>query len=125
MDAEDANTAKDGSPGLLRAETAEWTGKNKNPDYNTVVVHGSNEGYVSKMLVSEKGSYLTYGFTQAVMRNIERKQRIATGISTILGVPQDAVEIERSQDLSAGGFGFVIEVDVNVDQWMITLIINS
>ena len=44
-----------------------------------------------------------------------RVKGIAKGISSILGVPEDAVEIERSQDLSAGGIGFVIEVDVNVD----------
>ena len=52
----------------------------------------------------------------AVKRMMTRKVRgIATGIGSILGVPQDSVEIERSQDLSAGGIGFVIEVDVNVD----------
>ena len=44
-----------------------------------------------------------------------RVKGIAKGISSILGVPEDAVEIERSQDLSVGGIGFVIEVDVNVD----------
>ena len=59
-----------------------WTSRTKNPDYNLVVVHGSNDGFVSKMQDSEVGSYLTYFFAKAVRQRIERKQR--KGLSELL-----------------------------------------
>jgi len=44
-----------------------------NPDFNLVVVHGSNDGFISKMQSgSDVGSYLTYLFVEEVMERIER-----------------------------------------------------
>ena len=60
----------------------EWTSRSKNPDYNLIVVHGSNDGFVSKMNESEVGSYLTYSFAKAVKYRIEKKQR--KGLSELL-----------------------------------------
>ena len=65
----------------LEVET-EWTSKTKNPDYNMVVVHGANDGFVSKMQENEVGSYLTYFFAKAVRMRIERKER--KGLSELL-----------------------------------------
>ena len=67
----------------------EWTSKTKNPDYNLVVVHGSNDGFVSKMQKSEVGSYLTYCFTKMIKERIEKNQRKV--LSEILVEIQDAL----------------------------------
>jgi len=46
-----------------------------NPDFNLVVVHGSNDGFISKMQSgSDVGSYLTYLFVEEVIQRIERGQ---------------------------------------------------
>ena len=73
---------------------------------------------ITQMMIMRKQSFMMIRFNVngiGVKRMMTRRVKgIAKGISSILGVPEDAVEIERSQDLSAGGIGFVIEVDVNV-----------
>ena len=53
-------------PELVRKST-EWNAENKNPDFNLVVVNGSNDDFVSKMRTNEVGSYLTYCFTKVVI----------------------------------------------------------
>ena len=74
---------------------------------------------ITQIMIMKKQSFTVIQFAvngMGLKKTMTRKVKgIAAGIAVILGVPQDAVEIERSQDLSAGGFGFVINVDVNVD----------
>ena len=65
--------------GIQGTKCTEWSSKHKNPDYNLVVVHGANEGFVSKMKESTVGSYLTYFFTKSVRMNIEQNQRKGLG----------------------------------------------
>ena len=73
----------------------EWTSKTKNPDYKLAVVHGANDGYVSKMQHSDIGSYLTYCFTKMVKERIEKKQR--KGLSELLVNIQDALHDKGKQ----------------------------
>ena len=74
---------------------------------------------ITQIMIMKKQSFMVIQFAVngiGLKSTMTRKvKRIAAGIAVILGVPQDAVEIERSQNMSAGGFGFVIEVNVNVD----------
>ena len=49
-------------------------------------------------------------------KRMTRKVRgITDGIAFILGVDRSTIEIDKAQNLGAGGFRFSIEVDVNVD----------
>ena len=74
---------------------------------------------ITQLMILRKQSFMMIQFNVSgigMKKRMTRKIKgIAAGIALILGVPQDATEIERSQDVSAGGFRFVIEVDVNVD----------
>ena len=54
----DAHKGPNDSIDALQMETG-WTSKTKNLDYNLVIVHGANDGFVSKMQNSDVGSYLT------------------------------------------------------------------
>ena len=50
----------------------EWTTNTKNPDYNLIIVHASNAGFVAKMNGAEDvGSYLSYFFAKQVKRNVQ------------------------------------------------------
>lgn len=73
----------------------EWNLENKNPDYNLMVVNGSNDGYVSKMKKTEIGSYLTYCFVKMVMRRIEYGQ--TTGMQEMLKQIQNALHDKGKQ----------------------------
>ena len=50
------------------------TAETKNPDYNLVVIHAANSGYMAKMREDKIGSYLSYLFMQRVQRNIVEHQ---------------------------------------------------
>ncbi len=52
-----------------------WTTSTKNEDYNLVVIHAANSGYVAKM-ASDKGSYLIQLFVDVMRQNIEKKKRM-------------------------------------------------
>ena len=79
----------------IESRDTEWSSKHKNPDYNLVAVHGSNEDFVSKMQQSSVGSYLTYFFAKAVRLNIEGKQR--KGLAAILKDIQNLLHDEGKQ----------------------------
>ena len=85
----------------LQMETA-WTKSTKNPDYNMIVVHGSNDGFVSKMNKSEKGSYLTYYFIKMVRERIEKKNR--KGMYELLMEIQDVLHDKGKQMIKISCF---------------------
>ena len=50
----------------------EWTTNTKTPDYNLIVIHASNAGFVAKMNGAEHvGSYLSYFSAKQVKRNVQ------------------------------------------------------
>ena len=48
-----------------------WTSSTKNPDYNLVLVHAANSGFVAKM--NYKGSYLVYVLARKIRANVEKR----------------------------------------------------
>ena len=94
MDDGEANKAGDDVVESLQMET-EWTSRTKNPDYNLIVVHGSNDGFVSKMQATEVGSYLTYCFTKMVKDNIVKRER--RGLGAILTEIQNVLHDKGKQ----------------------------
>eukprot|EP01084_Bolivina_argentea_P249101 416870_1 len=48
---------------------SDWAYGNVNPDYKLVQLHASNIGYQAR-ICSEKGSYLTFEFTQKILENL-------------------------------------------------------
>ena len=90
----EANKGDNDTVQALQMET-EWTSRTKNPDYNLAVVHGANDGFVSKMQNSEVGSYLTYCFIKMVKERIKRKAR--QGLSDILVEIQDTLHDKGKQ----------------------------
>ena len=99
LDSVDAmETTKDGGGAAGTSSPSpriSWTSKTKNPDYNLVAVHGSTDGYVSKMKETEVGSYLTYLFVKTVKMNIERQQ--GKGLAEILTDVQNALHDSGKQ----------------------------
>ena len=87
-----------GSSSLSRQQSrkeAEWTAETKNPDYNSVVVHGANDGFVSLMKTNHVGSYLTYFFVKAVKQRIKRQER--KGLEELLTDIQNALHDSGKQ----------------------------
>lgn len=75
---------------------------------------------ITQMLIMKKQHFVEIRFNVngiGLNKQMTRKVKgIAAAISQILGVHQSAIVIERAHDLSSGGFRFVIEVDVNMDE---------
>ena len=87
---------KKGSLARQQSRTdTEWTAETKNPDYNTVVVHGANDGFVSLMKTNHVGSYLTYFFVKAVKQRIQRQER--KGLEQLLTDIQNALHDSGKQ----------------------------
>ena len=63
-----------------------WTNHQKNPDFNLIVIHASNEGFVAKMKKGQVGSYLSYFFAVKVKRNAK------AGNAQNLGEIMDEIE---------------------------------
>ena len=97
LHSDDSEEARKGGNDVLDAlqKETEWTSMNKNPDYNLVEVHGSNDGFVSKMQATTMGSYLTHSFVKAVRQRIEKKQR--KGLSDMLKDIQNALHDKGKQ----------------------------
>ena len=98
--------------------TSQWTTTTKNPDYNLVVVHGSNDGFVSKMQDTEVGSYLTYFFAKAVRTRIEMNER--KGLSELLTDVQNVLHDAGKQLIRKEFFNDTeylrIEINQNDDE---------
>ena len=93
----------------LQMET-EWTSRTKNPDFNLAVVHGANDGFVSKMQNSEVGSYLTYCFIKMVKERIKRKAR--KGLSDILVEIQDTLHDKGKQMIKFNCFNYTANLRI-------------
>ena len=78
-------------------EENEWTKSKKNPDYNLVLIHAANSGYVAKMQESEVGSYLTYFFAKKVKDNIVDHGR--KGLAEILKDIQNLLHDKGKQQI--------------------------
>ena len=59
-----------------------WTTKTKSEDYNLVLVHAANIGYIATIQSAENGSYLISLLTQTLRDNVQRKQ--PKGLAEIL-----------------------------------------
>ena len=100
----------------LQMMDTEWSSKHKNPDYNMIIVHGANEGFVSKIQNTEVGSYLTYFFTKAVRLNIEMGQR--KGMGEILADVQNTLHDAGKQLIRMEFFNNTqnLGIEVNADK---------
>ena len=97
-----------------RSPRISWTSKTKNPDYNLVAIHGSTDGYVSKMQETEVGSYLTYFFVKAVKMNIERQQK--KGLTEILTDVQNALHDAGKQMIKFNCFNYTGNLRIEKNQ---------
>ena len=88
----------------------EWNSKNKNPDYNLIVVHGANDGFVSKMQDNEMGSYLTYSFIKAVKQRIERNG--SKGLGEILMDIQNVLHDKGKQMIKFNCFNYTANLRI-------------
>ena len=66
-----------------------------NATYNSVVVHGANDGFASLMQTTSVGSYLTYYFVNAVQKRIQRQER--KGLEELLTDIQNALHDSGKQ----------------------------
>ena len=71
-----------------------WTTNSKNPDYNLVVVHAANEGFVAKMS-SDVGSYAVYALSKVIRTNVGRIP--AKGLAELLEEVQNALHDQGKQ----------------------------
>ena len=76
---------------------SEWTTSTKNPDYNLILIHAANSGFVAKMQDGDVGSYLTYFFTKRVQRNIAQHE--GKGLAVIMEDIQNVLHENGKQQI--------------------------
>ena len=71
-----------------------WTTNSKNPDYNLVVVHAANEGFVAN-ISADVGSYVVYALSKVIRTNVGRTP--AKGLAELLEEVQNALHDNGKQ----------------------------
>ena len=97
-------------------EENEWTKSKKNPDYNLVLIHAANSGFVAKMQESEVGSYLTYFFAKKVKDNIVDHGR--KGLAEILTDIQNLLHDHGKQQIRKEYYNNTMNLKIEVNNTM-------
>ena len=94
-------------------EDFEWTTSTKNPDYNLVLIHAANSGFVAKMQESEVGSYLTYFFTKKIQDNIVDHGR--RGLAVIMEDIQNLLHDHGKQQIRKEFYNNTMNLRIEVN----------